>query len=185
VNAPPDRYIDIAIATAGLSPCAKSKRGAVVFDPLSRGEGIGEWPMPIGVGYNGQPHIPGVPESPCDGSAECRRDCAKICEHAEARAIREACLSWKTKTLAVHKSLGIRPLQLYELVHVKVVGGHLVPGGPPSCWQCSREILSIGLAAVWLYLDEPSAPRWRRYTANEFHGETLHNAGLHPFGRTP
>lgn len=42
-------------------------------------------------------------------------------------------------------------------VHVKVVGGALVAGGPPSCELCSKEILDAGYVdLVWLY----EAQRW-------------------------
>jgi hypothetical protein len=64
-----------------------------------------------------------------------------------------------------------------ELVHVKVVDGLVVAGGGPSCWQCSRLALEVAVAAVWLY-EIDNGPRWRRYTAEEFHRATLVACGL-------
>lgn len=49
-------------------------------------------------------------------------------------------------------------LQHLDLVHVKVVNGELVAGGPPSCWQCSRTIYDALIGGVWLYERDPLAP---------------------------
>lgn len=74
-----------------------------------------------------------------------------ICEHAEARAIRQAMIGDRFECL--------RPLS--DLVHVKVVhgplaDGKLVAGGGPSCVQCSRLIVDVGfIAGVWLHEATP------------------------------
>jgi deoxycytidylate deaminase len=179
VSAPPDFAIEHAIAVARNSPCAKTRRGAVVF----RGDEL------LGAGWNHPPN-----RMKCDGSAECRKDCGRRCVHAEVQAIRHA---W-------HGSFAT----LAELVHVKVDSdGKLEAGGGPSCWQCSREILDAGIAAVWLYeavvskclacnrFEDSSAKpadrlkrcpechadltpcgEWKRYHAVEFHRITCENA---------
>lgn len=69
---PPARFIAAAIAEAMKSPCAKSKRGVVIWrghDLLSRG-----WNAPP------DPFI-------CDGSAACRESCNKLAVHAEVDAL--------------------------------------------------------------------------------------------------
>lgn len=170
--APDARHIHAAEKAAARSPCAKSKRGAVLFEP-----GTG---APYGSGWNGPPL-----NTPCPGREVCGDRCNKLCLHAEARALRDA-------------SSGREGLPECHLLHVKLgADGHVTPGGPPSCWQCSREILDVGfVAGVWLYelptvaeanaadvfhMDDPrhaELARWRYYTAEDFHRVTLRNAGL-------
>lgn len=176
ITAPPPIYVATATARANSSPCQKSKRAAVIFDPAALANDQGHLPPPIGTGFNG---MPGIAE--CDGSAACRRDCAKICEHAEARAIHQALLR-----VGIFQSVrGVPALAGVEMVHVKTVDGRLVPSGAPSCWQCSKTIVDVGLEAVWLYedreLDGTSMPAWFRYTANAFHDATLKHEKLHPY----
>lgn len=129
---PPENVVTEAIEAAMRSPCEKSKRGVVIFlaDLTETGDGVG-----IASGYNGMPS-----GYTCDGSKVCRASCAKRCLHAEDRAIRNA--------IAAN---GDRRLHEFEAVHVKVVDGQLVWGGGPSCWQCSRTVLDVGLKAFWLY----------------------------------
>lgn len=117
---------------AAFGSCAKSQRGCVVFDPATS--------MPVGAGVN-RPPAPFA----CDGSDACRRDCDKICAHAEQSAIQVA-----LEALARYGGY-FSGLHGLELVHGKFVGGELVAGGGPSCWQCSRAVLGHGLAGVWLY----------------------------------
>lgn len=138
MTAPPDFAIRAAVEVGRRSPCSKSKRGAVVYVPH-----IGAI---IGVGHNAQP-------SPfaCTADERCRESCGKLCVHAEARTIRDALV-----TAGSHNLNGL------ELVHAKVANGLLVPGGGPSCWQCSREVLDVGLAAVWLY-EGPDGRRPEHY----------------------
>jgi deoxycytidylate deaminase len=176
VTGPHPTSIATAEAAAQKSPCAKSKRGVVVYSQPSSG-----LPFIHGVGFNGPP----APFS-CTATNRCREICGKICVHAEMRAIRT-----------------IRGLDdLYgdlHLLHVKLgPDGHVVPGSGPSCWQCSREILDAGfIAGVWLCearpLDAveawdrwygggepqlPGEPSWRYYTAEEFHRQTLRSCGI-------
>lgn len=181
--APPQHIIDAAIRAARRSPCAKSKRGVVVY-VVSSG-------IDIASGYNGPPA-----GGACAGDAVCRAACGKLCVHAEMRAIRQA-------HIQLHRrELGIGSMAACEAVHVKVDGPGmmLMPGGGPSCWQCSREVMDVGLAGFWLYEGEQRcscgegcyAPhyakpdgdctcpwhmgdtgQWRRYTATEFHQATL------------
>lgn len=109
-----------AVDAARRSPCAKSKRGVVVFRP------------------DGGFHFTACNGPPtgfaCNGSDACRGSCNKVAVHAEERAIR----------LAGFHADGA------ELLHVKVVDGEAVPSGAPSCWQCSRVVVDSGIAAVWL-----------------------------------
>jgi len=148
-------YVQEAVDAARRSPCAKSKRGAVVFYRR-----LGEI---IGAGYNSPP-------SPftCLNNEMCMKDCAKRCVHAEARAI-AAARSW---------SGGANHVASFEVLHIKVnADGVAVPGGGPSCWQCSRDLLDGGFRGIWLWLTPEAAgadrPTWRFYPALEFHTETL------------
>jgi deoxycytidylate deaminase len=126
-----------AAGVAVRSPCAKSQRGVLVF----RSDGT-----IIGRGCNAQPE-----PFACDGSDACRASCNKLCEHAEAAALRDAGR--------------IHPQAVAHLLHVKVVRGVAVPSGPPSCWQCSRAILAAGISTVWLLHEEGV----KGYTAQDFH----------------
>lgn len=177
---PPHWVIERARRAAVLSPCHKSKRGAAIYDPeheQSRFNAIGRdsdasdpdtdpmSPAADSICYAQAHNGPPAPYK-CDGSFECRMDCPKICIHAEQRAI-----------LAV---IGLTELTHLELVHVKVVDGRVVPGGGPSCWQCSRLVVEVGLKGVWLYEECVSSGvgqsttfgAWRFYTAEEFHEAT-------------
>ena len=122
---PPAWAIAAAERQAQRSPCTKSKRGVVLFMPDPKA-GITRPPNVLGVGFNGPP--PGF---------DCAHDehCGKLCVHAEIRAMR-----------------GVTEPGL-DMVHVKIgADGHVVAGGPPSCWQCSREIVDSGIVSnVWLY----------------------------------
>lgn len=137
---PPSGIIELAEAKARLSPCAKSKRGAAVW----RAGELDFVRSPIvHLGFNGPP----APFT-CDGSAECRATCNRRCAHAESRAIVSA--------IEYEHARGA------EMLHVKIngAGGSLIPGGPPSCWQCSRDALEAGIAAVWLFeADPPRCPK--------------------------
>jgi deoxycytidylate deaminase len=128
---------------ASCSPCIKSKRAAVVFDANSQRL----W----GSGFN-------TPPSPmhCDGSDACRRDCGKICIHAEQMALRAA-IEHRVGEFGAPGD-GVSSLAGLTMLHVKVVDGKVVPGGPPSCWQCSREVLDAQLAGFWLYEVSEDAP---------------------------
>ena len=151
--APPKAAIVAAVDAGSRSPCAKSKRGVVIWHRAAV--------VSASSGHNAQP-----PGFECDGSVECRANCGKLCEHAEASALR---------SLASPPHLhGVRT-KLCDMVHAKVIDGELVPSGPPSCWQCSRAILADGrIGGVWLVHEAG----WRRYGATEFHRLTLETCGL-------
>lgn len=132
----PDGLLDWAVAAAvkaaQRSGCAKSKRGAVVF-------GAPRDPMHRGSLYSTGCNAPALGR--CSGSEACRRDCPKICVHAEAEAVRGFVrVRWGPDQEPVY------------LVHAKLgPDGELAAGGGPSCWQCSKEILAAGVAGVWLF----------------------------------
>lgn len=86
----------------------------------------------------------------CDGSGRCKASCRHTAVHAEQMAL-----------------LGCGDLSGgMDILHVKVLGGVLVPSGPPSCTQCSKLIVESGLVCgVWLF----HADGWRRYGVTEFH----------------
>lgn len=140
-----DRYIKAAVEQANMSPCAKSKRGVVVWEPL--GNRI------VGRGFNAPP-----PRFHCGGSEACRQACGKLCVHAEMNAIFS---TWGRTCKA-------------DMLHIKTVDGVPVPSGPPSCWQCSRNILAAGISYIWLLHEEG----WKRYYAADFHRLTLQHCGL-------
>jgi hypothetical protein len=95
----------------------------------------------------------------CDGSEACRRDCARICVHAEQAAL----------LAAGEHALGA------EVYHSKVSDhGVMVPKGTPGCIECSKLLLAAGVAGVWLLTEAG----WRRWTAEEFHAATVANLGL-------
>lgn len=138
--------LQLAVSVAQQSPCAKSKRGVVIWKPGEK---------PIAYGFN-HPPFPMV----CDGSDTCRKECGKICVHAEQDAL-----------------LNCRQRSPYgcEMLHVEVLAedGKPVSSGPPSCWQCSKLILQAGIKGVWLLHDI-----LERYTTLDFHRLTLVYNGL-------
>lgn len=151
---PPQYMIDAARAEAMRSPCAKSKRGVVLFDRgmIELWESS-ETPMHrpsserliVGRGFNGQPG-----NFVCTGDLmKCSGACAKLCLHAEQRAINQALVHSGDREDGC--SMGD-----LELVHVKVENDVVVPGGGPSCWQCSRLVVEVGIRGVWLF----EAQRW-------------------------
>lgn len=159
---PHAEIVEQAIAMAKLDGCRGSRRGVVIFDPETR--------KVFARGRNAPPR-----PFKCDNSADCNRDCGKICVHAEQEALYVLAGQGWSKT-GDHGRL--------ELVHVKVVDGALVAGGPPSCWQCSRAILAAGLYGVWLYEGaSPQEGAWHWYSAVVFHRLTIDSCGLYPGGR--
>lgn len=157
-GSPPQTAIDRAIAEAKQSPCRKSKRGCAMF--YYRGQAV----VLNGQGHNGPP---GSYE--CEGNAECRILCGRLCVHAEVRAILDGIKLNHAAMVA-----GI------ELVHVKVVDGELVAGGPPSCWSCATLVLETNVWAVWLYEDLHEGPRWTRWLAPQFYRSTMKRQKEHP-----
>ena len=136
-----------AIEEAKKSSCMKSHRGAVVFDRQTGSI----W----GSGRN-EPPSPFV----CDGT--CKGSCGKVAIHAEQNAIYKA----------LEKNYSLRGL---HLIHIKVVDEEPVPGGPPSCIECSKLIVRMGIGVVWLFLEETG--EWKSYTGEEFHLATMQNLG--------
>jgi deoxycytidylate deaminase len=146
---PPAKIVALAVQAGVCSPCAKSKRGAVTWIPTAGGGAIA-----VGTGCN----APAIGD--CDGSEACRRDCGRRCVHAEQAALLSP---------LNHRRIGA------EMLHVKVVDGQGVPGGPPSCVECSKLILAAGIVGMWLW----EGKGWIRRTAAEFHRETVRNVGIH------
>lgn len=142
-----------AVDAANRSECLKSQRGVAIWMPGER--------VARATGWN---HQPGSHE--CDGSAECRASCGKLCIHAEADAL-----------MAIgcpHRNPDERPADALHMVHVKIAGDVQQHSGAPSCWQCSRLILAHGaIAAMWLLHSDGL----RMYSPPEFHELTL--AHLH------
>lgn len=167
-TAPQPTGLSAALRAARQGTCSKTRRGAAVFDPSDG--------FVLGAGHNSIPDQAGS----CAGTEQCRAECGRICVHAEVRAIREALCRVGTRHNYETGEFIPNTLRRYELVHVKLATGYrrrggdytddlFVVSGPPSCWQCSREILDVGLEAVWLYHEGG----WRRYPAPVFHALTL------------
>lgn len=179
---PTSAVIGIAEGAAQKSPCAKSKRGVAIYS-----RGVNDQVLVHASGFNGPPA-----GFSCDDTAQCREACPKKCVHAEMRAVRE--LATRLPEMTRPRFLGDAPSGPF-LVHVKIGDrGQVIGGGPPSCWQCSREILDSNFVrGVWLY-EAQSTPvhllsyppqsavattsAWVFYTAEEFHRATLKNCGL-------
>jgi len=184
----PDRYlIDKALELSRQSPCQKSKRGVVVWDPAN-GEHRGG-------GFNGPPG-----DLPCvaarDGQPSSACHCSLRCIHAEMRAIDEA-----RGYIARH-----HPPGPYDLLHVELApDGGVVACNGPTCAQCSKHIVECGFVGrVWLferdgcaYCDAntiaPDRPElrskqqcgrghggWRSYDVAEFHRLSLLANGATP-----
>lgn len=150
----------LATGEGARSPCAKSKRGVVIWDGDFR---------PLAYQSNRPPY-----PLTCNGSASCRASCGKVAVHAEQAALLECLES------------GIRVYGA-EMLHTKValVGDTWtgVAGGPPSCPDCSKLILASGIAGMWLIEMREGRATPVRYTAEEFHRLTLQNCCLHPFAK--
>lgn len=157
-NEPPPWVIEAARKVGASSPCAKSKRGAVIFNPEEADRildgrtaleqaNISGWSLEgaqsgtLRTAAHNRPPAPMV----CTGTEACRANCGKLCNHAEALAI------------LYSNEYGGDQAEC-EMVHVKVVDGKVVAGGPPSCWQCSRLILETGLRGIWLYEENDECP---------------------------
>src|SRR5690606_27080970 len=69
---------------------------------------------------------------------------------AEQVAIRKALTSETS-----YRGMLVDTLQGFQILHAKVIDGELAAGGGPSCWQCSRLVLAVGLDGVWLYEARP------------------------------
>jgi deoxycytidylate deaminase len=139
---PPAFAIEGAEGAARMSPCAKSKRGAVVYRRVSGTPDLEVAEETFGAGYNGPPwaYYGDDPDHEllCDGSEQCRSDCGRRCVHAEQRALDSV----------IDR---LFPSQL-RIVHVKIgENGKAVPGKGPSCAECAKAILDAGYGGIWLY----------------------------------
>jgi deoxycytidylate deaminase len=165
MNAPPELIVSLAVDTANRGPCAKSKRGVVIYSVATAG-GVGViW----GNAFNSPPW-----PFECSNTDACKADCGRICVHAEQRAIIQALTPSETE---LRHPLAGDPRAELHLVHVKTVDGKLVPSpGGPSCDQCAKLILEAGIRTVWLYVQDGV---WSRYDAAGFHQATLITNKLH------
>lgn len=163
---PPAWVIERARRAGALSPCAKSQRGVALYAVDGERRRVGNndhWMVARSSSPDANPSCAlandicvaaesNGPPGPfvCTGdeksanSWRCRQHCAKLAVHAEQRAIMMALTERDVS------------MQMLELVHVKVVDEAVVPGGGPSCWQCSRLVVEVGLKGVWLY----QATKW-------------------------
>jgi hypothetical protein len=153
------------VNAAAAGPCCKSKRGVLFIadDALS-------------IAVNGP-----AGGAPCGNDDACREACASICNHAEMRAILRALLKPRT-----------RALRKMHVIHIAVDASGRPRSKPvPSCITCSRDMLEVGVEAVWLWggdlvLEEDAdgdkrvvaEPGWRGWPMAAFHAETLRNCGL-------
>lgn len=175
---PSDKVIQHVIDAARRSPCMKSKRGAAVVG--ADGTLVAAWntlPRPF----------------QCDGSEACRRDCGERCVHAEEQALLIAASAQLLRPCeVVHIKVAPDPSATAATVDADVmralnVSAGLapdavappvplmpVPSGPPSCIECAKLMLSIGITAVWLLHENG----WRRYPTEAFYRLTLKELGL-------
>lgn len=148
---PGDLAISAAAVNALESPCAKSKRGVVIFAERAQSSAG----IILGAGHNGPPG-----PMKCLGAdgkpLSCQSSCSRVAVHAEERALRYAQTQWPAF-----------PSGPVHLVHVKVDPLRILPhgdplatvvaAGPPSCVTCSRTILDAKFVTfVWLY----EAQKW-------------------------
>lgn len=111
-----EQALQHAVEAARTSPCAKSKRGVVVFHPVT-----GRW----AAASNGPPS-PFV----CDGSVACRAGCRDVAVHAEARAILATFARYRMPTLRSYHLLHDQGLKSYssEELHALSLRHHGLPG---------------------------------------------------------
>lgn len=155
---PPPEAVTAAVEAARASRCRKSSRGCSVFDGIVHSAAVRGTNV-IGAANNGRPD-----DEACGGY--CAAHCNKMAVHAEARAIRLG-----ERWLAEHSLVRSDSL---VLVHAKVgATGNLVGGGGPSCWQCSRELLDVNFAGIWLYEQSGDGSvfsnQWHFYSSFVFH----------------
>lgn len=123
------------------------------------------------------------PETPL--SAPVPTPCAMMCLHAEQRALRMVLDTCIRAEFIADGDFRLSMEDL-ELVHVKVdARGKLVPSGPPSCWQCAKEIAECAIFGVWLYEQveladgtETGQAQWNFYPTKQFYDRTLKEVGL-------
>jgi deoxycytidylate deaminase len=102
----------------------------------------------VSVGWNGPPKT-----RACTKDAVCKATCSRFAIHAEFRAV------WQAGAAANGA----------EMLHVKTVDGQLVVSGGPSCPQCSKMLVEVGVAGMWLYRENG----WQRYDVAEFDRLTI------------
>ncbi len=151
------RLVPKAVSYAMLSPCAKSKRGALLVDMNARV--YSQRGVVVGHGFNAPPG-----SDRCDGSDACRAACGRRCEHAEAAAIRNA--------LEGPDSRG--SLHGLHMLHVKAHGHVAVSSNEPSCERCSVTMLAHGIGVMWLL----TSTGLRAWDMADFHETTTRNLGL-------
>jgi deoxycytidylate deaminase len=182
-------HIFWALNSAGRSPC-RSKRGVVLFDPQTS--------EVRGAGYNGPPA-----GQPCPGRETCAGTCGQRCVHAEMRALRAAMWNLRPRDklelvlelVHVERALdgGISACDgpncwqcSREILDVGFVGGVWLYLGFSRCFACRRfEDSSPSESERYKRcpecgMDLTPTGSWRRYTAEEFHRETLKNCGMVP-----
>lgn len=173
-----------AVQAARRSPCVKSKRGAAIFHPFTGAVGVSA--------YNSRPDLQcdhlcapikgdSIIEQATSGGSPSR--CARMCLHAEQRAIRGALIAEARSQFVADGDFAFA-LTDCELIHVKIDNftGELVPSGPPSCIWCAKEIADVCLHGVWLYevdaFEEPHEPKWFFYPTKMFWERTLEECKL-------
>jgi len=179
-ESPPTAAITAAIETARMSPCAKSKRGVVIFRRTKvNADSATDTVDVFAAECNGPPgdvtctgdRLVAIGQVGVEPSrSTCIAHCREVAVHAETRALRYA-----------YRDYTYEGAEGIELLHVKVdATGALVAGGSPSCSSCSREILDEGIPYVWLYqaTSFDGGARWVRYSASAFHHRTLRACGL-------
>lgn len=184
MNQPPQAVIDHALYVAAWSPCAKSKRGVVVWCPVT-GNVIGD-------GFNGPPR-----GFECLGREACRGTCSLRCVHAEMRALEDARAEICSTSVAAELARRVGAMSMFDLLHVELSpDGGIVACNGPECAQCSKHIVdSEFIGRVWLYVaverydadnligllsKKHRIPSWVSYTPEEFHRLSLQASGAMP-----
>lgn len=142
--------LSIAVDVAKGSPCAKSRRGVVIFDSLGH---------VVGRGFNSPPC-----GWTCARTEECRANCRNICVHAEQAAILDA----------GRIVLGM------QMLHIEIddAGHPLTADKGPTCLECAKLILAAGIKTMWLYQQNEGTRGLTPYPGFDFHLQTLANLGL-------
>ncbi len=139
-----------AVGMARLSPCGKSKRGAVVF----RGERI------LGRGFN-------APTPPhCCLPERCSLFCRSFAVHAERNACYEALSKGFDLTGA-------------SILHIKIKNHQIVPVDEASCLDCSSYLMILkrdGMPLrelILMHEDEGDSRVYKAHTIEEFFQNSL------------
>lgn len=178
---PPQEVIDEARLAAMRSPCQKSKRGAVLFNPVTGQKTIGAWNSRPDNKCDLMCQISDAPSSRPMRDKDARdrppSRCSTLCLHAEARALRIALAVSERSHFVADGDFAFVLVDM-ELVHVKVENDRVVPSGGPSCWQCAKDIADNGIRGVWLYetthvgmMDQQE--EWIFYPNDKFYKATM------------